>query len=82
MTTTDYRPIACERYSELEVHILRGTWLRVDAALPATVLEDLRCRATDLQTRDGAEYIRLQPEQADALWVRLDHLRKVVPWSG
>ena len=81
MTTTDYHPIACERYSEYEVHILRGTWLRVDAVLPERSLHDLRCRATDLQTRDGAEYICLRPESGEALWIRLDLLQKVVPWD-
>jgi len=81
VTTTDYTPIACDRYSEYEVYILRRTWLRVDADMPDKVLTDLRCRATDLQTRDRAEFICLQPEAGEVLWVRLDHLRKVLPWE-
>lgn len=80
MTTTDYKPIACELYSEYEVHIMRRAWLRVDAAIPGRELRNLRCQAVDLQTRDRAEFICLRQEAGENLWVRLDHLRKVIPW--
>lgn len=77
MTTTDYLPIDCELYSQYEVYILHCTPLQVDADTPEGALYDLHCRAVDLQTRDGAEFICLQDEGGGRQWVRLDHLLRV-----
>lgn len=77
MTTTDYQPIDCELYSQYEVYILHRTPLRVDTGAPEGGVCDLHCRAVDLQTRDGAEFICLQDAGGHRRWVRLDHLLRV-----
>lgn len=82
MTTNDYRPIDCGLYSQYEVYILRRTCLRVDADTPEGSLRGLPCVATDLQTREGAEFIRLQAAAGKTHWVRLDRLLSVTPVEG
>ncbi len=74
MTTTDYRPIACASYSELEVLALRGTSVELRLHGPA---QTLRGRIRDLLSERGVEYLLLQ--QADGLVrrVRLDRLISV-----
>ncbi len=81
MTTTDYRPIDCELYSQYEVYILHRTPLLVDMATPEGMLHGIHCTATDLQTRDGGEFICLRGPAGETRWVRLDGLLSVRPAS-
>lgn len=77
MTTTDYRPIACDRYSEYEVMAMRRSWVRLDADTPEGPHHDLRCQVLDVRTRDGAEFLEVLTEGGERLGLRLDCLSGV-----
>ncbi|WP_018867684.1 MULTISPECIES: transcriptional antiterminator, Rof [unclassified Thioalkalivibrio] len=76
-----YTPIACERYSELELAIVRGQflrthWRRGEMDRIAIV------RPLDLRTRRGAEYLILRDTAGRRQWWRLDRLISFEPVSG
>lgn len=69
----DYRPIDCGLHDELQLRVLRGRsvevrWIEADGDERRSV-----GRVTDVFSRDGAEYLRLE----DGRDVRLDHLALV-----
>lgn len=78
--TTDYRPIPCETYAELEVAIMQGSRLRIawrdaDGQYRLSVLLPL-----DLRTRLGEEFLVAHvPPRRDELEIRLDRIRRFVP---
>ncbi|MEX0729582.1 MAG: hypothetical protein WED00_03325 [Aquisalimonadaceae bacterium] len=78
--TTDYRPIACETYAELEVAIMQGSRLRV-AWYTRNGLPHVSCLLPiDLRTRRGEEFLiaRVPPGRAE-VEIRLDRIRRFVP---
>jgi transcriptional antiterminator Rof (Rho-off) len=77
VTTSDdaYRPIACERYSELEVLAMRGA--TVDVELPGTG-QRFRGRVRDLRTRAGVEYLVLETAEGVREELRLDRIGDVL----
>jgi transcriptional antiterminator Rof (Rho-off) len=72
---TDYRPIACDAYSVLELLAMRRApvTVRLDGA---GALQVLVGDVVDLRTRDAAEFLVLQTECGEAL-VRLDRIREI-----
>lgn len=82
MTTPEYRPIACDRYSELELLAMRRA--RVVALLRGDdgALERHAGRALDLVTREGAEYLVLDRSGADSVLLRLDRLLELADPDG
>ena len=75
--TIDYRPIDCDRHSELERLALRRLAVTVElrsAAGPASVLSGV---VHDLRARAGAEYLVVLLPGGDEREIRLDHLRAV-----
>lgn len=76
-----YTPIACERYSELELAIVRGQFLRTHwrrAEMDRIAI----VRPLDLRTRRGAEYLILRDTAGRRQWWRLDRLISFEPVSG
>lgn len=77
---TDYHPIPCKTYAELEVAIVHGTrlrvgWREVDGARH---LESLL--PVDLQTRNHEEYlIARRTTDREAVEIRLDRIDRFVP---
>ena len=82
MTTPDYVPISCDRYSELEVLADRRAEVIAECETAAGDLEQVRGRVLDLVTRNGAEYLLLGHEPADAAPLRLDRLRSLARPDG
>lgn len=79
---TDYRPIPCETYAELEVAILHQVRLRIawrDAG-GERHLETLTPR--DLNTREHEEYLRADNGQGRSLEIRLDRITRFEPLAG
>ena len=72
MTTTDYRPIACDVHSEYELLAMRGALID---ARQADGAELRRVRVIDVVIRDRAEYLVVQPEHGDPEHWRLDQIR-------
>lgn len=80
--TTDYRPIACDRYSELEVLALRRQVVRALVCDADPGGRSVEGRVVDLRTRDGAEYLILQVAGDGELAVRLDRVRALFDGNG
>ncbi|MDD3449458.1 MAG: transcriptional antiterminator, Rof [Gammaproteobacteria bacterium] len=75
----DYTPIGCDRYSELELHImhrdrLRTAWRDAEGNLHQEVLSP-----QDLQTREGAEYLLAETLTGAAIELRLDRILRIEP---
>lgn len=73
--TNDYRPIACDAHSMLELLVLRRRCVKL------TYLLEEALRVTegipvDLFTRQGAEYLKVECG-ADTIAVRLDRLESI-----
>jgi transcriptional antiterminator Rof (Rho-off) len=74
--TTDYRPIACEAYSVLEVLALRREPVTVHAVGDDGALVEHRGRVADLRTREGAEYLVLHDDR-EGVVLRLDRIEDI-----
>ena len=74
---TDYKPIACDLYSQYEVAVLHRTPLRVRwrGMDGVTHLEVLM--PEDLETRDGEEFLVAHTANGDHRRLRLDRLMAV-----
>ncbi|GAB6040975.1 transcriptional antiterminator, Rof [Endothiovibrio diazotrophicus] len=68
---SDYQPIACARYSELELHIMRRQRLRLQRVTEEGIVEE-RLLPRDLTTEAGAEYLHAERAGGDRLQIRLD----------
>jgi Rho-binding antiterminator len=73
-----YRPIPCDRYSELELYILQRRRLRLTWCLD-NVIHTQVVRPLDLRTSQGAEYLVCRTGAGETLSVRLDRVRKADP---
>ena len=78
--TERYHPIDCALHDELQLRVIRGRDVEVEWTDPAGVVRRSTGRVTDVFSRDGAEYLRLQ----DGRDVRLDRLASVdgIPFSS
>lgn len=77
--TTDYRPIPCQMYAELEVAIMhqiriRMAWHTVEGR---TRLEQVL--PVDLRTREHEEYLLAEDSHGYPLEVRLDRISRFTP---
>ena len=71
---TDYRPVACELYAELELAILRRRRLRLvwrdcDGTHHVATL-----RPMDLRTRHHEEFLISEDSEANSVEIRLDRI--------
>lgn len=76
---TDYRPVACETYAELELAILyrkalRIGWRGCDGARHMAAL-----RPRNLVTRNHEEYLIAEDTGGDRLEIRLDRIIRFGP---
>ncbi|WP_019625359.1 transcriptional antiterminator, Rof [Thioalkalivibrio sp. ALJT] len=76
-----YTPIACERYSELELAILRGQFLRTHWRR-GQMDRIAVVRPLDLRTRRSAEFLILRDAEGRRQWRRLDRLISFEPVPG
>lgn len=74
--STDYRPISCERYAELELAILRREHLRVAWRTASGKSRIEQLHPLDLRTRQHAEYLIAEDADGELLEIRLDHIRR------
>lgn len=73
---TDYTPISCDVYSELEVAILHKTRLRL-AWREGNVCHTHVVMPLDLETREHQEFLHCRLETGDRVTVRLDRITHV-----
>jgi Rho-binding antiterminator len=74
-TVTDYRPIDCAAYSELELAILRRRRLRL-VWQEGNVYFDREVTPLDLQTRAHEEFLVCRGQDGETFRVRLDCIRR------
>ncbi len=75
---TDYRPIDCDLHSHYERYVIEGTPLLArwdDGQEIRTAI----CRARDLYTRQGEEFIVLEQADGERVSVRLDRIVQLQP---
>jgi transcriptional antiterminator Rof (Rho-off) len=72
--TTDYVPIDCDRHSALELLAMRRTPVIVRSRQPEGTVSVVEAVASDVLTRDGAEYLILRDQADEELSIRLDRL--------
>jgi transcriptional antiterminator Rof (Rho-off) len=73
---SDYRPISCRAYAQLEQAILRGTRLRAAWRSHPTRNHLAQLEPLDLQARSGEEFLIAQDEEGRRLRIRLDRIRR------
>jgi transcriptional antiterminator Rof (Rho-off) len=78
MTDRSYDPIDCGLHSLYEQFIMQRTRLRARWHHGQDIREVAGCRAIDLYTRAGEEFIRLCLPNQDVVEVRLDRIIELV----
>ena len=70
---TDYKPISCDDHDRLELAVMHGTPLQITYRDEAGHTQtDTHVRATDVKTRDGAEWLTIQVPSGETRSMRLD----------
>lgn len=77
--TTDYRPITCEEYAELEAAILQGALLRIGWRDQDGLIHVSSLMPLDLRTRRSEEFLVAGAPDRTRLEIRLDRIRRFVP---
>ncbi|MBA1146732.1 transcriptional antiterminator, Rof [Ectothiorhodospiraceae bacterium WFHF3C12] len=76
---TDYRPIPCETYAELEVSILHQLRLRIAWRDPGGERHLETLTPKDLNTRNHEEFLRAEDGRGRSLEIRLDRITRFEP---
>lgn len=76
---TDYQPIPCRNYAELELAILHRRVLRVGWREVDGHRHLAKLRPLDLFTRDHEEYLVAKDPSGGRLEIRLDRIIRFVP---
>ena len=76
MSNEDYRPISCDLHSEYELLAMHRTPVTVQYLDEAGAEQHFQGIITDLFTRDGAEYMKLEAGD-EVREVRLDRIERV-----
>lgn len=61
--TSDYKPISCAAYDEIEILAMRRTPVMIDLRAEDGAVHRLEGRVVDTSIHDGAEFLVLQQEQ-------------------
>ena len=76
MNSDDYKPVSCDQHSEYELLALHRTPVTVQYLDDEGVEQHFQGSVTDVFTRDGAEYMKLEGE-GGTLEVRLDRIERL-----
>lgn len=70
---TDYKPISCDDHDRLELAVMHGTPLQITYRNEAVDTQtDTHIRATDVKTKDGAEWLTFKLSSGETRTLRLD----------
>jgi len=75
--TTDYRAIACDQHSVLELMAMHRRPVEVEAVDESGAPSRLNGVVVDVLTHDRAEYLLLQISGIETVELRLDRLRRI-----
>lgn len=76
MSNEAYQPVSCDLHSEYELLAMHRTPVTVQYLDNEGAEQHFQGQVTDVFTRDGAEYMRLQAGDAE-LEVRLDRIERL-----
>lgn len=79
---TDYHPIPCEIYAELEVSILHQLRLRIAWRTPEGERHLETLTPKDLNTRNHEEFLSAVDARGRTLEIRLDRITRFEPLTG
>lgn len=69
----DYNPISCDDHDRLELAVMHGTSLQITYRNEAGQTQtETHARATDVKTKDGAEWLTFKLSSGETRNVRLD----------
>lgn len=72
---TDYNPISCDDHDRLELAVMHGTPLQITYRNEAGDTQtDTHMRATDVKTKDGAEWLTFKLSSGKIKSLRLDRI--------
>ena len=72
----DYQPVSCQLHSEIELHAMQGTRVKIDTDDSDTPLTG---RIIDISIHDKAEYLIIQTTGQQSKEVRLDKILNMTP---
>ena len=72
--STNYQPVSCELHSEIELHAMRGTQVKIE-----TTTSDIPLigRIIDVSIHDKAEYVILMSDSEQTQEIRLDRILRI-----
>jgi Rho-binding antiterminator len=76
---SEYRPISCQRYAELEVAIVHQLPLRMAWHTPDGGCRVEQLLPTDLRSREHEEFLLAEDSRGDPLEIRLDRIARFAP---
>lgn len=76
---TEYRPISCHLYAELEVAILHQLRVRMAWHTPDGKTRIEQLLPVDLRTREHAEFLLAEDSHGYPVEIRLDRIARVTP---
>ena len=76
---TDYHPIPCQQYAELEVAIMHQIRLRFGWHTPDGKVRVEQLKPTDLRTREHEEYLLAEDSHGYPLEIRLVRISRFTP---
>lgn len=80
--TTEYVPIACDRYSELEVLAMRRLRANVQVEDDSGAFVKVKGVVWTLQTRERAEYLIVKTPDGGEESLRLDRVVRIADHAG
>ena len=69
-----YNPVSCDLHSQYELLIMHHDRITVHYRDPVNQSQHISGLAHDLYTRNGEEFIVIQPDRDAALHIRLDRI--------
>jgi len=72
--SSDYQPVSCEFHSEIELHAMRGTQVKIETATSDIPLIG---RIIDVSIHDKAEYVILITDSEQTQEIRLDRILRI-----
>ena len=74
--STDYQPVSCELHSEIELHAMHGSQVKIDMIASDRPIIG---RIVDVSIHDKAEYVILTTDSEQRQEIRLDKILSVTP---
>ncbi|NNJ91187.1 MAG: hypothetical protein HKP55_05895 [Gammaproteobacteria bacterium] len=72
----DYQPVSCQLHSEIELHAMNGTQLKIETEAAEMPMIG---QVIDISIHDKAEYVTIKTTSQHLKEIRLDKILKMTP---